>query len=207
LSKWCGSIPTLASKTCWPGATPYPGESKPWSAARPRGPARYDSIGGTVEVILECDIYGETGIEYALMPPAAAGPPAGEPVAASLSDAARAFLREYSGLAFDGTGAGLKPSLFPRVYDERGKLLLDPRAHLESSGAPGAYAVQYVGTPGGIYARPEFDRPPLVLKVRQAGGKLGADIVLGGPDADRLEEVRDALLLLIDTGRVLVKLQ
>jgi hypothetical protein len=171
--------------------------------ARQRSPARYDSLGGTVEVELECDLYGEGGVESALAPQPAAGPQSRGPAAGGLSPAAREFLRRYSALVLDGGNTGLKPALFPKLYDDSGVLLLDPR-ELAYAGATGAHAVQYLGTLDPVLARPDFGQP-MVLRVREIRGKLGTDIVLVRADADMLREMKDGLVFLLNTGRVLVK--
>lgn len=171
--------------------------------ARQRGPARYDSLGGTVEVELECDLYGEDGVESALAPQPAAGPQPGDQAAAGLSPAAREFLRRYSGLVLDGSHTGLKPALFPRLYADCGTLLLDPRK-LAYPGATEAHTVQYVGALDQVLARPDFGQP-LVLRVREARGELGTDIVLARVDADVLREMADGLEFLVNSGRVLVE--
>ena len=175
-------------------------------AARPRGPAKYDSLGGTVEVELECDLYGEAGVENALTLVPVAGPPLGDPSAGGLSFQTREFLRQYSGLVLDGDNTGLKPALLPRIYDEGGNLLFDPREFLMYVDAPGAYAVQFVGGLDQVLSRPEFMRPPLVLKVKEARGKLGTDMVLGRGDADKVRGMKDGLEFLMNSGRILVKL-
>jgi len=174
--------------------------------ARQRGPARYDSIAGTVEVELECDLYGANGVENALTPVLAPGGAAGDVSASSLSPQAREFLRQYSGLVFDGGNTGLKPALFPKIYDENGNLLLDTRDYLKYTGQPGAYAVQFVGALDQILTRPEFAKQPLVLKVKEMRGKLGADIVLGRGEADKMKWMKDGLKILMEAGRILVKL-
>jgi hypothetical protein len=171
--------------------------------ARQRSSARFDSLGGAVEVELECDLYGEAGVEGALLPSPIAGPPAGN-VGGGLSDRAREFLRQYSAVVLDAGSTGLKPSLFPKLYDDSGALLLDPR-ELASTGATRACAVQYVGTLDQALARPDFGQP-LVLRVRDVRGKLGADIVLARGDADQLKRMGDGLAFLTGTGRVLIKL-
>jgi len=171
--------------------------------ARQRSPARYDSLGGTVEVELECDLCGAGGVETALAPPAA-GPPSGNLAAGGLSPGAREFLRQYSVLVLDGGGTNLKPALFPKFYDDGGALLLDPRG-LASAGAAGTCAVQYVGALGQLQARPDFGQP-MVLRVRDVRGKLGTDIVLARADAGMLREMKDGLEFLANSDRVLVKL-
>jgi hypothetical protein len=173
--------------------------------AQPRHPARRDSIGGTVEVELECNLYGDSGVAGALMPQSAAGPRSGNISGGGLSRPAVAFLRQYSGLILDAGAIDLKPALFPRIYDESGALLLDPREYLTYAGEPGTCAVQYVGSLGPILARPEFGQP-LVLKVKEARNKLGADIVLARGDADMLKGIKDGLEFLIDSHRILIKL-
>jgi|WetSurMetagenome_2_1015567.scaffolds.fasta_scaffold116303_2 hypothetical protein len=172
--------------------------------ARQRGPVRYDSIGGTVEVELECDLYGEDGVESALVPQPASGPQWRENAAGGLSPAAREFLRQYSALVLDGGNTSLKPALFPKLYDNNGALLLDPRESAYA-GATGAHEMQYLGTLDQVLARPDFGEP-LTLRVREVRGKLGADIVLARGDADQLKRMKDGLEFLMGTGRVLIKL-
>jgi hypothetical protein len=172
--------------------------------ARQRSPARYDSLGGTVEIELECDLYGEDGVQGALAPPPVAGPPSRNLAAGRLSPTARDFLRQYSVLVLDGGGTGLKPALFPKLYDDSGSLLFDPQ-ELASAGATGAGAVQYVGALDQIPARPDIGQP-MMLRVREVRGKLGTDIVLARADAGTLREMKDALEFLVNSGRVLVKL-
>ena len=167
--------------------------------ARQHGPARYDSLGGTVEIELECDLYGEDGVESVLGPLPAAGPPSGNIAASSLSAAAREFLHQYSVLVLDGSGAGLKPALFPKLYDDSGVLLLDPR-ELASAGV-----VQYVGALDQVPDHPDFGQP-LVLRARDARGKLRTDIVLDRVEAGTLRGMKDGLEFLATSGRVFVKL-
>ncbi len=174
--------------------------------ARPRGPAKYDSIAGMVDVELECDLYGTGGVEDALTPVLAPDATGGDVSASSLSPQAREFLGRYSGLVFDGGNTGLKPALFPKIYDENDALLLDTREYLQYAGQPGPYVVQFVGALDQVLARPEFARPPLVLKVKEVHGKLGADIVLGRGDANKIKWLKDGFKFLMNAGRILVKL-
>ena len=174
--------------------------------ARQRGPARFDSLSGTVEVEVECDLYGPGGVEDALAPVLASCTPSGNVTVDDLSPAAREFLRQHSGLVFDGGNTGLKPALFPKVYDERGSLLLDTREYLRYAGEPGACAVQFVGALNHVLARPEFARLPLVLAAKEVRGKLGTDIVLGRGDADSVRWLKRDYRFLMDAGRILVRL-
>ena len=172
-------------------------------SARQRGPARFDSLGGTVEVELECDLYGEAGVEGALLSSPVAGPPTDSLSAGELSNQARELLRQYSAVVLDAGSTGLKPSLFPKLYDDSGVLLLDAR-ELADTDATRACAVQYVRTLGQVEARPDFGQP-LVLRIREVRGKLGTDVVLTRGDADQLERAKDGLAFLLGTGRVLIK--
>jgi hypothetical protein len=170
--------------------------------ARQHGPARYDSTAGIVEVEMECDLYGEGGLEGTVAPLPAVAPQSEGNAEGSLSPAAREFLSHYSALVLDGAGAGLKPALFPKLYDD-GVLLLDP-LELAGADASGARTVQYVGRLDLILGRPALGQT-MTLRVREAGGRLGSDAVLGRADASPLREVRDALEFLLGRGRIIVK--
>ena len=172
--------------------------------ARQVGPAVYDERSGTVEVELEIDLAGPQSIAGALAPALGSGQPV---AAARLSPQVHEFFRQYSGLILEAGNTGLKPSLFPKIYDENGNLLLDTRDYFqELTGPTGATALQYVEKLDQILSRPEFARNPLVLKVKQAKGALGADIVLGRQDADKLKWLKDGAKYLLDAGRLLVRL-
>ena len=170
--------------------------------ARQLGNAKFDSVAGTVDVELEVELYGDSGVEQAVE--TAMG--AGEVSSASLSPQVEEFFRQYGGLVMDGGNTGLKPSLFPKIFDESGKLLLDTRDYLRYAGRPGAQAVQFVSRLDEILARPEFARQPLVLKVKEVRGKLGTDIVIGRNDAEKLKWLKDGARFLLDAGRLLFKL-
>jgi hypothetical protein len=171
--------------------------------ARQLGPSRYDSLAGTVEVELEMAMYGDSSLSQALAP--VLGAP-GDVSAASLSPRVREFFQQYGGLVMDAGNTGLKPALFPKIYDEQGNLLLDTRDYLRFAGQSGQAAVQFINTLDQMLARPELARQPLVLKVKQVRGRLGADIVLSNLDADKLKWLKDGAKFLFDAGRFLVKL-
>ena len=175
--------------------------------ARQLGSARYDSLAGTVEVELEVPLYGAGGIEGAIEP--ALGTPGtadGNVSAAGVSPRVKEFFKQYAGLVLDGGNTGLNGSLFPKIYDDQGNLLLDTKDYAKYTGEAGSYAVQFVGALDQILASPAFATQPLVLKVKEVRGKLGSDIVLSALDADKLKWLKDGAKFLFNAGRFLVKL-
>jgi len=172
--------------------------------ARQVGPAKFDSLTGVVEVELEVNLTGPQSVADALTP--ALTPSTGTQPPATASAAVKEFFRQYSGLVLDAGNTGLKPALFPKIYDEAGNLLLDTREFYQYTGSTGQKVLHYINRLDEIIARPEFARQPLVLKIKQVRGKLGADIVLSKQDADRLKWLKDGARFLFDAGRFLVKL-
>jgi len=169
--------------------------------ARLVGPTKFDSVAGTAEVEMEVALTGPQSVAEALTP-ALAQPGVAEMVS-SVSPAVQEFFRQYSGLVLDAGNSGLKPALFPKIYDESGNLLLDTRDY---AGRHGEAVVQFVTKLDQVLARPEFAHQPLVLKVKQVRGRLGADIVLSRQDAERLKWLKQGARWLFDAGRFIVKL-
>jgi hypothetical protein len=174
--------------------------------ARQLGPATFDSLAGTVEVEIEVPLYGSGGVDEAVAPALPAPGAQSDVSASSLSPQVREFLRQFGGLALDAGSTGLRPSLYPKIYDDKGNLLLDTKDYLRHTGQYGSYAVQFVGALDQILGRPEFARQPLLLKVKQVTGRLGSDIILGSADADKLKWLKDGARFLFNAGRFLVKL-
>ncbi len=172
--------------------------------ARQRGPAKYDESAGTVEVELEVAMYGDSSVSSALAPVVGGG--AGEFSAASVSPQVREFLSQYSGILLDAAASGLKPAMYPKIYDSNGNLLLDTRDYLAGAGKAGAYTLQFVQKLDEVLARPEFARSPLVLQVRQVTGKLGTDIVLSTQDADKLKWLKEGFKYLAAAGRFILRM-
>lgn len=171
--------------------------------ARQLGPAKYDSVAGTVEVELEMAMSGDSSLEQVLAPVLA---PTGDVAAAGLSPRVREFFEQYGGLVMDAGNSGLKPALFPKIYDEDGNLLLDTRDYLGYAGKTGQAAVQFIRALDDVLASKQLGNQPLVLKVKQVRGKLGSDIVVGRLDADKLKWLKDGAKYLFEAGRFLVKL-
>ncbi len=172
--------------------------------ARQVGPARFDSASGVVEVELEVNLTGPQSVSDALEP--AILQPGGAVPEVQASASVREFLQKYSALVFDAGNSGLKPALFPKIYDEAGNLLLDTKELYQYTGTTGQKVVHYIGKLDEILSRPEFANQPLVLKIKQVRGKMGADIVLSKEDADKLKWLKDGARFLFDAGRFLIKL-
>ncbi|OYD15627.1 hypothetical protein CH330_05180 [candidate division WOR-3 bacterium JGI_Cruoil_03_51_56] len=168
--------------------------------ARQVGPAKYDSVAGIVTVELEINLYAKDGLADALSP--ALG---GKVVASSVSPRVKEFFQEYSGLVIDGGETGLKPALFPKIYDEDGNLLLDTKNY--AGYLTGQTTLQFISDLDKLLARPELATNPLVLEVKQVRGKLGTDIVLGPKDARQLKWLKDGFKYLLDAGRILVRVR
>lgn len=172
--------------------------------ARMVGPATFDSNTGVVEVELEANLAGPQSVAAALAP--AIQIPGAGVSAGGVTPAVQEFFERYSALVLDAGNTGLKPALFPKIYDEAGNLLLDTKDLYEYTGDAGERLVRYIGRLDALLSRPEFARQPLVLKIKQVRGKLGADIILGKEDADKLKWLKQGARLLFDAGRFFVKL-
>lgn len=168
--------------------------------ARQVGPAMYDSAAGIVEVELEMEIHSPQGLSGALS--SVLGNP--ETSAVSMSPQTREFLNQYSALVFDGSQAGLQPSMYPRIYDANGNLLLDTRDYASYLGSGGQTAMQFISDLDQILSLPAFAQSPLVLQVRQVTGQFGTDIVLGEADSGRLGWLKEGLPFLMGAGRFLL---
>ncbi|MEO0073876.1 MAG: hypothetical protein ABIK43_04365 [candidate division WOR-3 bacterium] len=168
--------------------------------ARQVGPAQWDSVRGVAQVELELALVGPQSLAQAMEPALAASRSERAP---ELTPAVEEFFRQYSALVIEARDTSLKPALFPRIYDEDGNLLLDTEQAFGQTGRP---AVQYIRELDEILNRPEFSRQPLVVRLRQIRGRLGADIVLSRQDADRLRWLKDGARFLLEAGRLIIKL-
>jgi hypothetical protein len=178
----------------------YAGVDGVVKGARQLGEARYDQAAGTVEVELEVDQYGQDGLADAVQPALGDAVTTG-----ALTPEVKRFLQQYPALVFDGGAAGLKPALFPRIFDEEGNLLLDTRQYVLYLGQPGVAGMQFISDIDRLLAHPGLQGAPLVLKVKEVRGRLGTDIVIGSRDADKLKWLKDGFRFLLGTGRFLVR--
>jgi len=168
--------------------------------ARQIGPARYDSLAGIVEVELEMEIHSPQGLSGALSSVLGTQ----ELNTAAMSPATRDFLEQYSALVLDGTQAGLQPSMYPKIYDSNGNLLLDTSAYSSYLGSAGQTAMQFISDIDLLLSHPHFAQSPLVVNVRQVTGQFGTDIVLGETESSALGWLREGLPFLMTAGRFLL---
>ena len=168
--------------------------------ARQTGPARYDSEAGTVEVELSMEIYGAGGLSGALVP-AMTGP---ETFRDSLSPQVRDFLQQYSGLVIDGGSTGLTPSMFPKIFDQEGNLLLDTGKYAQYLGSETGMILRFISDLEGILQDYQGAGAPLVLRAVQAAGSFGSDIVVSAEDIGG-GLLKQALPYLLSAGRFLLR--
>ena len=169
--------------------------------ARQVGTARYDSITGVIEVELEMEIQSPQGLSGAL-----SSVLGGTDInTMAMSPQTREFLEQYSGLVIDGGQTGLQPSMYPKIYDDNGRLLLDTKNYASYLGSGGQTAIQFISDLDRILDQPEFARSPLVLNVRRITGQLGTDIILSNTDSGKLGWLKDGLPFLLSAGRFLLR--
>lgn len=169
--------------------------------ARQVGQARYDAGAGTVEVELQMEIYGPTGLSGAL------GTALADPrtTQEALSPQVRDFLSQYSGLVIDGGATGLVPSMFPRIYDENGNLLLDTGQYASFLGSGADAGLKFISDLQGILDQSGLSGSPLVLSAIDAVGRYGSDIVISAEGAGGGNILRQALPYLLSAGRFLLR--
>ncbi|PIE52010.1 hypothetical protein CSA37_08600 [Candidatus Fermentibacteria bacterium] len=163
------------------------------------GPARYDETSGVVEVELEMKIYSQDGLSAAISA-ALASPEEALP----MSDKTRDFLTQYSALVFDGSGAGLQPSMYPKIYDSNGNLLLDTSVYAHYLGSDIQSGIQFISDLDRILGNSQFSQEPLVVQVRQVTGAMNTDIVLGVRESEALGWLKAGLPFLTAAGKFLI---
>ncbi len=95
--------------------------------------------------------------------------------------------------------------MYPKIYNENGRLLLDTKNYASYLGSGGQAAMQFISDLDRILDQPEFARSPLVLNVRQITGQLGSDIILSSTDSGKLGWLKDGLPFLLSAGRFLLR--
>jgi len=169
--------------------------------ARQVGQTRYDAEAGTVEVELQMDIYGPTGLSGALST-ALADP---RTSLESLSPQVRDFLSQYSGLVIDGGETGLTPSMFPRIFDENGNLMLDTSQYASYLGSGADAGLKFISDLQGILDQSGLSGSPLVLDAIDAVGEFGSDIVISTAGTGGGNILKQALPYLLSAGRFLMR--
>jgi len=170
--------------------------------ARQIGDAKYDEARGIVTVELVMDLYGKKGVSDAIRPnqpqePAVATPPSPE-VAKLMS--------KYSSIVIQGAGTNAKPALFPKLYDEKGNLLLDTRELVGQNATYGAGAIQFVDNINSILNNPQLGSNPLVIRVKEIAGKYLTDYVVPADQVTILQSLKTAWPYILKAGRFLFNL-
>lgn len=162
---------------------------------------KYDSIMGTVEVELEISLYDKKGLTDAITRPAIE-----TKTVEDLTPQERELLQKYSSVVFDATGTGLKPAMFPKIYDEDGNLIFDTATYIDTTAEYGRRVVQYIKSLDKILVTPELKDNPIIIKIKEIRGRLDSDIVITKEDADRYKWLKDVFQFLLKTGRTFIKL-
>lgn len=170
--------------------------------ARQIGEAKYDEARGIVTVELAMELYGEKGVSDAIEPdraPADNVTPAPSPEVVKL-------MSRYSSIVIQGAGTNAQPALFPKLYDEKGNLILDTRTLVGSNATIGAGAVQFVDNLNSIINNPQLGSNPLVIKVKEVAGKYLSDYVIPADQVTILNTLKTAWPYILKAGRFLFNL-
>ncbi|MCK7503640.1 MAG: hypothetical protein MZV70_05680 [Desulfobacterales bacterium] len=169
--------------------------------ARQTGQARYDAGAGTVEVELEMDIYSPTGLSGALGTALADSRASQETVSPRGKGLPVPVLRARD----RWRSHRLTPSMFPRIFDENGNLLLDTRQYASYLGSGADTGLRFISDLQGILDQSGLSGSPLVLSAIDAVGEYGSDIVIRAAEAGDGNILKQALPYLLSAGRFLLR--
>jgi hypothetical protein len=165
------------------------------------GEPRYDKEQGIVEVELMISLYDKKGLSDAIIPPVIT-----PDTYKDLTPETKTLLQKYSGIIFDASGTGLKPSMFPKIYDENGDLIIDTGAYIDTTSGYGRKVIQYIGNLDKILENPDLKDNPLIIKVKDIRGKLESDIIISKENSERFKWLKDAFQFLLVAGRTFIKI-
>ncbi len=168
--------------------------------ARQIGSSTYNEDAGTVEVELEMEIHNDQGLSGAL----ASALTTQQIANTQMSSQTRDFLEQYSAIVFNGSQAGLTPSMYPKIYDSNGNLLLDTSEYSQYLNSTGDTAMQFISDINQILSQPAFAQSPLVIDILQVTGQFGSDIILNQQQSDSLGWLKAGLPYLISAGKFLM---
>jgi hypothetical protein len=172
--------------------------------ARQIGDAKYDKDRGIVSVELILGLYGTDGVSDAIREPSLAPPPQTEK---PLSPKTVEALGKYTSVVIQGaTGTNGKPSVFPRLLDEQGNVLLDTRNLVGSNATWGQGAIQFVDNINEVLSNPALGSNPLIIQVKQYAGKYLSDYVIPKDQVDWVKVLSEAGKWLLKAGRFLFAL-
>lgn len=169
--------------------------------ARLTGEPKYDSVMGTVRVEMEISLYNKEGLTNAVAPVEMSAK-----TLENLTPQEKELLQKYSSVVFDASGTGLKPAMFPKIYDENGNLLFDTGTYVDTTSEYGRRVVQYIKSLDKILTNPDLKNNPIIIKVKELRGKLDSDIVISNENADKYKWLKDAFQFLLKAGRTFIQL-
>ena len=168
--------------------------------ARQVGLTKFDSTMGVVSVELMMNMYGNDGLADAVRPKTEV------PVTPPTDPRAADLLSKYSSIVIQGAGTNGKPSMFPRLYDDKGNLILDTRDIVSQNASFGQGAIQFVDNVSEVLNNPALGKNPLIIKVKEFAGKYLSDYVIPKEQAGILQALSAAAPYLLKIGRFLLTL-
>jgi hypothetical protein len=169
--------------------------------ARLTGDPKYDSAMGTVQVEMEISLYDKEGLTNAVAPVELS-----TKTLENMTPQEKELLQKYSSVVFDASGTGLKPALFPKIYDENGNLLFDTGTYVDTTSEYSRRVVQYVKSLDKILTNPDLQNNPIIIKVKELRGKLDSDIVISNENANKYKWLKDTFQFLLKAGRTFIQL-
>lgn len=169
--------------------------------ARLASEPKYDSAMGTVQIELEISLYDKKGLSDAVAQPGVT-----TKTLEDLTPQEKELLQKYSSVVFDASGTGLKPALFPKIYDENGNLLFDTGTYVDTTSEYGKRVIQYIKSLDRILENSDLKNNPIIIKIKEIRGKLDGDIVISKENADKYKWLKDTFKFLLNAGRTFIKL-
>ncbi|MEO0143646.1 MAG: hypothetical protein ABIL49_05585 [candidate division WOR-3 bacterium] len=151
--------------------------------ARMIGEPKIDRQNGIVEVELAVDLYGDNGLVSAILPEI-------------IKNTKKQNLDDikdnpsFSALVLDGSGTNIKPSLFPKIYDENGNLIFDTAWLIDENNPKAQRVIKFVENLNEILNDPELKDNPLVIKIKSVLN--GRDIVVDKDSANKIKWLKKA---------------
>ncbi|MEO0224688.1 MAG: hypothetical protein ABIL76_06325 [candidate division WOR-3 bacterium] len=151
--------------------------------ARMIGEPKIDKQNGIVEVEMAIDLYGDNSLASAILPEILKNTK--KPKIDDIKDNPN-----FSALVLDGSGKDIKPSLFPKIYDENGNLIFDTAWLIDENNPSAKKVITFVENLNDILNDPELKNNPLVIKIKSVLN--GRDIVVDKDNANKIKWIKKA---------------